>query len=88
MSADFLIKPATSEAELASAFDLIYALALHEDSVEDFKITKGSFISNASGFNPSINVLLAILNDEHVGVATYVKRFHIWNGTELIELDD
>jgi GNAT superfamily N-acetyltransferase len=88
MSMDFSIKPAVDENELASAFNLIYALACHENSVDDFKITRDIFTANASGPNPHIHVLIALLNGDPVGVATFVKRFHIWNATELIELDD
>ncbi len=88
MMTDCVIKPAVSKAELAAAFDLIYALAVHENSEASFKITRDDFIRRASGKSPIITVFIALLNNTVVGVTTYVTRFHIWNNSQILELDD
>jgi ribosomal protein S18 acetylase RimI-like enzyme len=84
----YVIKQAISKAELTAAFGLIHALAVHENSEASFKITRGAFIRKASGQSPVVNVLIALVDDTVVGVTTYVTRFHIWNNSQTLELDD
>jgi GNAT superfamily N-acetyltransferase len=88
MDTEYIIRPATSLADLNAAYELIHALAVYENSLNSFKITKVDFIKKASGDAPCIHVFIAEADDSIVGVTTYVTRFHIWNGTDLIELDD
>lgn len=82
------IRPAEGRDEILSAFALVQELAVHENSTDSLKITEEAFIKEASGDTPLIGILIAILDDEVVGTATYFERFHIWNGTQVIELDD
>jgi ribosomal protein S18 acetylase RimI-like enzyme len=88
MHNECIIRSATSAADLETAYDLIYALAVHENSLDSFKITKADFIKRAFNEDNCIHVLIAEADGNIVGVTTYVKRFHIWNGSDLIELDD
>jgi len=82
------IRAPKSEAEIKAAYSLVSALAAHEGASAGLKITEAGFIRAATGENPDIGILLAFAEGEPQGVCTYTERFHIWNGTRLIELDD
>lgn len=79
---------AATEAEFSAAFAMVQALAAHEGASAYLKITEADFISAASGDDPTVYVLLATDETGPVGVATYFQRFHIWNNSNIIELDD
>lgn len=82
------VRPPQSEAEIEAAFALVHALAEHENLLEDLKISEAAFVDAASGDRPQMHILLAIVDGNILGMASYTERFHIWNGTALIELDD
>ena len=82
------IRPPQNEAEIKAAFALVRALAAHENSLEHLEITEAAFVGAASGETPQLYILLATVHGEILGMTTYTERFHIWNGTRLIELDD
>ncbi|MEX0298960.1 MAG: N-acetyltransferase family protein [Kordiimonas sp.] len=82
------IRPANGRTEIAASFTLVQKLAAHENSLQYLRIDETTFIEAASKAEPQIYILIALLNGNIVGVATYFKRFHIWNGTEIFELDD
>ncbi len=88
MASNIEIRSATSVADLKEVYKLIRELAIHENSLSSFKIPEDSFIENASMASKSISALLAYNGERPVGAATFVKRFHIWNNTEIFELDD
>ncbi len=71
-----------------AAYELIHALAVHENCVDDLKIDAQGF-SVAATANPArLHFLVAELEGEIVGVATYVERYHIWNDSTFLNLDD
>ncbi len=82
------IRPANGQIEVAASFALVKELAAYENSSQFLLIDEATFIKAASGPNPKINILVALLDGNIVGTATYFKRFHIWNGSEIFELDD
>ena len=81
------VRTATRE-DAAVAYELVHALANHENSLPYLKITEAAFTEAAFGDNPAFYVLLAEVDGKPVGVATYLTRFHIWSGATIIELDD
>lgn len=83
-----VVKSAEGVTEVKAAYGLVKELAQHENSTDFLKITEAAFVKAASGTSSHFKTLIAVQNDEIVGVATYFERFHIWNGSHLIELDD
>jgi len=82
------IEPATEEKDIRAAYKLVQALAIHENTADYFKIREMEFVAAASGDQPQFHILLARLDDDIVAVATYFRRFHIWNGGNIFVLDD
>jgi GNAT superfamily N-acetyltransferase len=83
-----VIRPGRSAADARAAFALIEALAVHEACRDDLKITADAFIAAATGDAPKLRFLVAELDGAIVGVATYIRRFHIWNNSDFLHLDD
>lgn len=71
-----------------AAYDLIRALAVHENAVNDLKIDAAGFSAAATASPPRLLFLVAELDGAIVGTATYVERFHIWNNSLFLNLDD
>jgi ribosomal protein S18 acetylase RimI-like enzyme len=83
------IRAPQSEQEIKAAYALVKALAVHENSLPYLKISEAAFIAAATGDSPDVHILVAAdASLGVIGVATYVTRFHIWNGTRIFELDD
>jgi len=85
---DVVIRLASNESELSAAYKLVCELADHEGSREQLRISEAMFLNAASGAKPKIHILVALIGDEIVGTVTYFQRFHIWNGSDIFELDD
>ena len=82
------VRPASCEAEYRASFALLQALAVHENSKEYFKITEDEFVAQATAEQPRFFVLVARFAGKIVGTATYLRRFHIWNSSDIFVLDD
>lgn len=82
-----VIRPGTP-ADAAAAYDLIHALAVHENCVDDLKITSEAFAEAASATPARLSFLVAELDGKVVGMTTFVQRFHIWNNSHFLNLDD
>jgi len=82
------IKSASNETEIKAAFGLVQALAEHENSATYLKITEAQFVEAASEPTPKIRILVALNDNNVVGMATYLERFHIWNAGNVFVLDD
>ncbi len=74
--------------DAANAHALIHALAAHEKALEDLKITADAFEAAAFATPPKMGFMVAELKGEIVGVVTFVQRFHIWNNSDIFQLDD
>lgn len=74
--------------DAATAHTLICALAAHEGAADDLKISAKAFEAAAFASPPRMGFMVADLNGEIVGVVTYVQRFHIWNNSDIFQLDD
>lgn len=83
----FIIRDAKHE-DAEAAFQLIHELAVHDELDEYLLITLEKFIEAAFGENPRFNILVAEENGVPVGVATYFRRYHIWFGEDIIQIDD
>jgi len=83
-----VIRPASSEADYKAAFALVQALAIHEKTAQYFKITEADFAAQATADKPLFQALIACDTDKIVGAATYFRRFHIWNNSDIFILDD
>lgn len=79
------IRQGTPE-DAGAAHALIHALAVHENCADDLKIDAPAFRDAAT--TGRLHFMVAELNGEIVGVTTYVRRFHIWNNSDFIHLDD
>lgn len=82
------VRPTQNRDEIEAAFSLVQELAAHENSIDLLEITEAAFIRAASGPNPTIHILVAIVDGSIIGTATYYERFHIWKGSQILELDD
>ena len=85
---DTEIRTASSEADYRATFSLVQALAIHEKTEQYFKITEADFAAQADADEPLFRALIACQADKIVGVATYLRRFHIWNNSDIFTLDD
>ncbi|WP_286831664.1 MULTISPECIES: GNAT family N-acetyltransferase [Kordiimonas] len=74
--------------DAAKAHALIHALAVHENAEPDLKITVDAFEAAAFSAPLRMGFMVAELDGEIVGVVTYVQRFHIWNNSDIFQLDD
>jgi GNAT superfamily N-acetyltransferase len=83
----YTIRPAT-RADASSAFTLIKELAAHDGLSEYLQIDEPTFTNAAFGSEPQFEILVAELDGVITGVVTYFRRFHIWFGENLIEIDD
>ena len=82
------IEVASNSADFKAVYGLINALAVHENSATYLKISEANFIAGAMADTPQFRALLARHNDKIVGMATYLRRFHIWNNSDILILDD
>lgn len=82
------IRSVAGKDEIIAAFALVQQLAAHEGASDQLKISEAAFIDAASGPCPHLHILAAFDAGALIGIATYFKRFHIWNGTYILELDD
>lgn len=73
-------------ADAGAAFALIHALAVHESCVDDLKIDAQAF--EEAAITGRLDFMIAELENTIVGVVTYVRRFHIWNNSDYLHLDD
>ncbi|WP_262696132.1 GNAT family N-acetyltransferase [Kordiimonas aquimaris] len=83
----YMIRPAV-EADAPEAYKLVRQLAIHEGLDDYMQIDEATFTNAAFGDNPQFSILLAELDGVIAGVVTYFRRFHIWFGENLIEIDD
>jgi len=74
--------------DAAKAHTLIRALAEYENAEGDLKITAEAFEAAAFSTPPKMGFMVAELEGAIVGVVTYVQRFHIWNNSDIFQLDD
>ncbi len=84
---DYVIRPAV-RADAAGCYELVRSLAAHEGLEDYLQIDEPTFTEAAFGAQPQFQVLVAELNGEIAGIVTYFRRFHIWFGENLIEIDD
>jgi len=77
-----------THADTDAAYSLIRALAVHEDAVDDLKMDAAGFKAAATASPPLLLFLVAERDGTIVGTATYVERFHIWNNSLFLNLDD
>ncbi|NVJ98606.1 MAG: GNAT family N-acetyltransferase [Alphaproteobacteria bacterium] len=82
-----IIREGTRE-DAAAAYGLIEALASHENSAADLKIDAVGFEKAAFSSPAKIGFMVAELEGAIVGVTTWVPRFHIWNNSNIFQLDD
>jgi len=83
----FIIREATRE-DANSAFNLIHGLAVHEEVDEHLHITAEQFTEAAFGGTPRFNILIAEEHGKVVGIATYMRRYMVWFGEDIIHIDD
>lgn len=81
------IRQGTAEDTRAS-YELVRALAVHENCVDDLKIDAQGFSAAATANPPRLHFMVAELDGQIVGVATYVERYHIWHDSIFLNLDD
>jgi len=82
------IEAAKSETDFRAVYGLVKALAIHENTAQFFKNTEAEFVAGALAEEPRFSALLGKHNDKIVGMATYLRRFHIWNNSDILILDD
>ena len=83
----YTIRPAV-KADAPAAYKLVRELAEHDGLGDYMQIDEATFTEAAFGAEPQFSILLAELNGVIAGVVTYFRRFHIWFGENLIEIDD
>lgn len=84
---DYQIRPAVLE-DAPGAYELVRALAEHDELLEYLQIDEATFTEAAFGETPQFEILVAELDGKIGGIVTYFRRFHIWFGENLIEIDD
>lgn len=74
----------TADAGLLDA--LVRELAEHEQSLEHVGVDAAGWRTMLT--RRDVTVLLAQHDDEVIGFASTVRRFHLWSGTDVLALDD
>ncbi|NVJ69038.1 MAG: GNAT family N-acetyltransferase [Alphaproteobacteria bacterium] len=70
------------------AHALMQALSVYEEAEADFRIDAAAFEEAAFSTPPKLGFMVAELDGGIVGVATYMRRFHIWSNSTIFLLDD
>lgn len=82
-----VIREAT-RADVQTVFDLILAIARHHDQ-EHYVVTTPAELEEAGfGDTPSFGVLLAEIDGEIAGYASYTWNYGIWLGGSYMNIDD
>ena len=75
------------EEDLPGVYALIKELAAYEYVPDEPSVTLEEFIEDGIGENPSYNVIVAIKDDNVVGIALYYLGYSTWKGN-MLYLDD
>lgn len=84
---DYVIRSAVRE-DAAGCYELVRKLAQHEGLDDYLQIDEATFTSAAFGDTSKFEIMVAELDGQIAGIVTYFRRFHIWFGENLIEIDD
>lgn len=87
MNENLVIRP-VEKGDIETLLTLIAALAENENEQEYLTVSAETLRETGFGETPSWSGLLAVLDDEPAGYATYTHDFHIWSGSPRITLDD
>jgi len=86
-AADIRIRPATS-ADAGVLDDLIRQLAAHEGAADLITFTRAQVAEALGGSPPRLQAILAEDADGVCGFVTYTIDFAIWNGGDILRVDD
>ena len=77
-----------SEKDIDTVYDLIIAIARHHDQEQYVVTDKSELLKSGFSENPAFGVLLAEVDGEAAGYASYTWNYSIWLGTSYMNIDD
>lgn len=83
-----LIVREACEKDIDIVFDLIIAIAKHHDQEQYVVTDKNELLKSGFSENPAFGVLLAEVDGEVAGYASYTWNYSIWLGTSYMNIDD
>ena len=83
-----LIVREASEKDIDTIYDLIIAIARHHDQDQFVVTDKNELLKSGFGDKPEFGVLLAEVDGEVAGYASYTWNYSIWLGTSYMNIDD
>ncbi|WP_411816515.1 N-acetyltransferase family protein [Hyphococcus sp. DH-69] len=87
MTSQLNIKRITED-DVDTLYELMKSLAQYEGLEKFLTVSPEDLRISGFGKEPSWSGLFAYLDDKVIGYATYAYAFHMWSGTQRINLDD
>ncbi|QFU21935.1 GNAT family N-acetyltransferase [Shewanella eurypsychrophilus] len=83
-----LIVREACEKDIDTVYDLIIAIARHHDQEQYVVTDKSELLKSGFSENPQFGVLLAEVDGEVAGYASYTWNYSIWLGISYMNIDD
>ena len=82
-----VVRQATVD-DVDTAHELILAIARHHDQAQHVHITTDTMRADGFGADPKFGILLAEVDGEIAGYASYASNYSIWRGGHYLNIDD